>query len=204
MLAEPISIDDRRRDRSIASAVFLFAFLVYNANLRCVGTGDSFGTRLLPFAIWKGATLTFEPILDTAAMRNADPYWLQPTVDGERASLYPVVTPVLLTPLYAPPAWYLSRHGWHSADLERFGEIMDKACASFVTAIGAAIFFLLVRRRLSIGNALLLTAVFAFGTNTWATSIQALWLHTMTEFLAVITLWAITGERTKGTVFLAT
>lgn len=194
---------ERSRDRKIALGVLLLSFVVYNANLRLVGSGDSYGTRLIPFAVWKAGTLHFDPVIDAAVQRDPNPYWIFPSLDGRPASLFPIVTPVVVTPLYAPAAFYLEANDWRQEDLERLASLMEKFSASLVTSIAAALMFVVLRRRLSAGDALLLTLVFAFGTNTWATSSQALWLHAVAELLAVVALWAITLEATRWRAFVA-
>jgi len=48
-----------------ASAGFLLCLLcllVYNANLRCIGAGDTLPARFLPLGIWRHGTLELGPI----------------------------------------------------------------------------------------------------------------------------------------------
>src|SRR6185369_14628576 len=78
-----------------AWAVFLLALAVYNANLRVVGPTDSFSARFLPFSIWKTGRLDLEPVIDAALQRTTYAYWMYPMRDGRRASLFPIVTPVV-------------------------------------------------------------------------------------------------------------
>jgi len=184
-------------------AVFLLSFLVYNANLHVVGSQDSYAARFLPFSIWKAGTLDYEPILDAALQRQIHPYWVFPTKDGRRSSLFPIVTPVLITPLYAPAVGYLQLHDWKQEDLERVALVMDKVSASFITSLAVAIMFLVIRRRLPLGDALLLTASFAFGTSTWSTSSQSLWLHGVAELCGAVALWAITSTPTRTRALIA-
>ena len=49
--------------------IFVFCLLVYNANLRLIGSGDSIPARLLPFAILSHGTVyldAFGPRPETA------------------------------------------------------------------------------------------------------------------------------------------
>lgn len=202
MDAPPLDRDDHR-DRRLALLVLLVSFLVYNANLRLIATGDSYPARFIPFAIWTHGTVYLDPVLDATIQRHPAPYWVQPTVNGHRASLFPIVTPVLVAPLYLPAVLYLKATGWSQADLERVGILMEKLTASLVTSLAVALMYLVLRRRLAVRHALLLTAIFAFGTGSWSTSSQALWLHAVAEFMAVAALWFLTGEPTRMRAVLA-
>jgi hypothetical protein len=178
-----------------ALVLFLVAFAVYNANLRGIATGDSRATRFVPLALLRTGTLeldAFEPHVTGLSPKS---YWAR-EVDGRLVSMYPVVTPLLVTPLYIPAAIYLERTGWQRVGLA--AEVMEKVAASFVAALSVGLMYLLLRRRAPLGDALLLTVAYAFGTNTWATSSQALWQHGPAQLLLVGALLAATGERTPG------
>ncbi|HYU34247.1 MAG TPA: hypothetical protein VEW48_19000 [Thermoanaerobaculia bacterium] len=182
-----------------AGILFLLAFTVYNANLRLIATGDSRGTRFVPFALLRTGTLdlgSFEPHV-TGSSPQA--YWAR-TIDGRLVSTYPVVTPLLVAPLYVPAVVYLERTGWRRIGL--LAGAMEKFAASFIAALSVGLMYLLLRRRAEIGDALLLTVAYAFGTNTWATSSQALWQHGPAQLLLIGALLAATGERTAGRLAL--
>jgi len=189
--------------RRLALLLGFTALLVYNGNLRLIAQGDSFPARFLPFALWRDGTVYLDPVLEATIQRNPDPYWIQPTLNGHEASLFPIVTPVLVAPVYAPAVAYLQATGWKPADLERVGVIMEKLAASLVASLAVGLTYLVLRRRMTSRWALLLAALFAFGTGTWSTSSQALWLHAMAELLAVAALWCFTGEPTRGRAALA-
>src|SRR6185295_20365537 len=104
--------------------LFLLCLLVYNANLRGVGAGDSLAARYLPLGIWRHGTLQLDPIARLVAHGHAwreswtkplgegrffEPwaYWMAPTRDHHLAAFYPIVAPVLVSPLYLPAVLYL-------------------------------------------------------------------------------------------------
>lgn len=191
-----------RGERRIALAVFLFALLVYNANLRDISTGDSFPARFLPLALLCHGTLYLGPVAEAVRMEHQggprEAYWLVAARGGRVASRYPIVMPLLVTPLYVPTALYLAHHGWGNLrDVEIAGELTEKAAAAAVAALCSALMYLLLRRQLPRGRALLLTAAFAFGTETWAISSQALWQHGAAELFATVALLAATGMPTR-------
>jgi len=214
----PAELLRSNKDLRIGLLVFLLCLLIYNANLRLIATGDSYPSRYLPFAILHYRTLTLDPVLTTAAQgrkvvdppKNTRPpsdwpfraYWLVGN-SGHYVSLYPVVTPLLLSPLYLPAVAYLDIKGWESWRLDRVARVMEKLSASTLAALSAALLYLLLRRRTGRGSALLLTAAYAFGTTTWVISSQALWQHGPAELLLVCMLLAVTGPCTTRTAIAA-
>lgn len=171
----------------------LLCMVVYNANLRSISAGDTYPARYLPFAILKYHTVVFDPIANVAAQGRGDTaFWLLPRASGHRISLYPVVTPVLVTPLYLPAVGYLNVRGWSDARLDHVAKVMEKLVASLLAALSASLLYLLLRRRTKPSIALLLTIAYAFGTTTWVVSSQALWQHGVAEVLVIGALLLLT------------
>jgi hypothetical protein len=98
-----------------------------------------------------------------------------------------VVAPTLVAPLYLPSVLWLDSKGWRQPHIDRVAEIMEKVSASLLAAIASLLMFLVLRRE---GNpwAVPLALAFAFGTDTWMISSQALWQHGSGELLVVIAL----------------
>lgn len=182
----------RRRDRRTAVLVALAALLVYNLNGRVIASSDTRATRFVPFALLEAGTLRLDPVLDVArTSRRA--YWALPARGGGYASLFPVVAPLLVTPLYVPAAILLARQGWPREELAAAASFMEKLAASCVAALSAGLMYLLLRRRMRPARALGLTAAFALGTETWMIGSQALWQHGTEELLLIVALLALTG-----------
>ena len=190
----------------------LFCFLIYNANLRQIGAGDTLPARYLPLILWHKGTLDLNAHARLVAHghsmisnrnRPADAeskvayyepwaYWMVRTRQHQLASLYPVVTPLLVAPLYFPAVTWLNAHGWEQPNIDRVAELMEKLSASFLAAVASVVMFLVLRRdcgRWSIPLAL----VFALGTNTWMISSQALWQHGTAELLIALALLLATA-----------
>ena len=183
----------------------LACLLIYNANLRQIGAGDTLSARYLPLMLWHDGTLApaaqarlfahghptalprYRPANDDGKAVYYEPtaYWLIRTRHHELASFYPVVTPLLVAPLYAPAAYWLDARGWEQPQLDRIAEWMEKLAASMLAAAASVLVFLLLRRE---GNrwCLPLALAFAFGTNTWMISSQALWQHGTGELLIAL------------------
>jgi uncharacterized membrane protein len=181
-----------RRDLRASLLLGVLCLLVYNANMRSISAGDTYPARYLPFGIWRYQTVLLDPISSiTAQGRSSSAFWIVRGRDGHAISLYPVVVPLVVAPLYLPTL------------LDRIARIMEKLCASLLAATAVALMYLLLRRRAEPRTALLLTLAFAFGTNTWVISSQALWQHGLGELLIVATLFLLTGPCTTRAALAA-
>lgn len=188
----------RQRRASAALGLAVVAFAVYNANLRVIDSGDTFPARYLPLAIWRTGTLHLDLFKTEMNAGHSYVYWTA-SLRGHDYSNYPIVTPVLVTPLYAPAAYYLSTTGWNARRVKVASGVMEKLCASLIAAASVAVMYLALLRITPPRNALLLTIAYAFGTNTWVTSSQALWQHGVGELLLATVLYAAVraGEHSR-------
>jgi hypothetical protein len=187
----------RRRELRASLLIGLCCLLVYNANRRAISAGDCYPARYLPFAIWQYHSILLDPIAPVTAQGRGDTaFWMVPVPDGHIISLYPVVLPVLIAPLYLPAVGYLRLQGWTDARLDHIARVMEKLSASLVAALSASVLYLLLRRRVAAPIALLLTLAYAFGTTTWVISSQALWQHGMAGLLVTGALLLLTGPCT--------
>ncbi len=194
----------KRRDLRASILIGLCCLIIYNANLRAISAGDTYPARYLPFAVWKHHTLVLDPIeAITAQGRGANAYWIHTLADGRKASLYPVTTPLLISPLYLPAVSYVQARGWTLSALDRAARVMEKASASLIASLSASLLFLLLRRRAQRSVALMLTIAYAFGTTTWVISSQALWQHGMAQLLVVCALLFLTGRPTAPNAITA-
>ena len=193
----------------------MICLVVYNANLRTIGAGDTLPARYLPLVVWHDHSLNFDASarfvkhghpLTAPEEQTAPPgtdghvntfsphaYWLVRNREGGLASLYPVVAPLLVAPLYLPAHLYLKSQGYEQPDVDRVAELMEKLTASLLATIASVLMFLLLRRE---GNrwAFPLAAAFAFGTNTWMISSQGLWQHGSGELLVTLGLFLAVGR----------
>src|SRR5437868_5907659 len=106
---------------------------------------------------------------------------------NQPASLYPVATPLLVAPLYIPAVIWLNKKGSEQPRIDRVAVLMEKISASFLASLASVLMFLVLRRD-CIRWSLPLAMVFAFGTNTWVISSQALWQHGAGELLIALSL----------------
>jgi hypothetical protein len=185
-----------RRELRASLLIGLCCLLVYNANRRAISAADAYPARYLPFAIWQYHSLRLDPIATLTAQGRDDTFWMVPVPGGHIISLYPVVLPVLIAPLYLPAVGYLHLRGWTDGRLDHIARVMEKLSASLVAALSASLLYLLLRRRAAVPIALLLTLAYAFGTTTWVIGSQALWQHGMAELLVIGTLLLLTAPCT--------
>jgi hypothetical protein len=110
-------------------------------------------------------------------------------------SKYPIITPVVVTPLYVLPAWWLSRQ---SPPLYPYSGVflvtavtMEKLSASLIAALSGGLLFLALCKIASRRVSLLVALIYGLGSNTWTISSQALWRHGLTELSFTFLLWAL-------------
>ena len=190
-----------RRDLRASLLIGLCCLLVYNVNRRAISAGDCYPARYLPFAIWRHHTVLLDPIAPLTAQGRGQgqgntAFWMVPVPGGHTISMYPVVLPVLIAPLYLPAVGYLHLRDWTDARLDHVARVMEKLSASVIAALSASLLYLLLRRRAAAPTALLLTLAYAFGTTTWVISSQALWQHGMAQLLVIGALLLLTGPCT--------
>lgn len=174
--------------------LFILIYIIYNLNMRTINSGDTWPASMLPFAILSQRTLYLDMYSNFFHSLNFTPHMVVLSC-GHYLSIYPIVIPVLLTPLYAIP--YLMLNQLHfPLDMLNLSFyllifIMEKLFASFIAATSVVFCFLawkeLVRREI----AALCAGIYAFATNTWATSSQALWQQGMVELILSMLIFLI-------------
>ncbi|WP_418119027.1 hypothetical protein [Variovorax sp. 350MFTsu5.1] len=200
------------RDIVIALLLAAVSFLIFNSNGRLISAGDTYPARYLPFSILTNHSVLLDPVarivaqgrsLPKAEVDDGTAFWIMKGRDGRLVSRFPLVVPVVVSPLYLPAVSYLESIGWDPHVFDKIARVMEKLCASLITATSVAFLYLLLRRRSSPRTAAALSIVFAFGTTAWVISSQALWMHGLAQFLIITTMWLITGPSTLTRVMLA-
>ncbi|MEO8349443.1 MAG: hypothetical protein ABI610_11065 [Acidobacteriota bacterium] len=160
--------------------------VVYNSNLRMVGSYDSLASSLLPFGLWRGDGLFLDRY--AGAFGPEVGYSIVRSKTGRRVSLYPPVTPLLAAPLYVP-ALFLSDAGVMKARLP-----MEKFAASLLAALSVVVLHSALRRVAGARVAVALAVAYAFGTSMWVISSQALWQHGPGSLLLAVSLLLLLDE----------
>jgi hypothetical protein len=163
--------------------VFAIAAIVYNLNGRFVGSPDSMGARLLPIAFLTGGEAHLDRF-DTLLPANPGyRYWLTPSRDGHLVSIYPIVVPTAVTPLFVPAALLFASGRLPPGEFWLITELSEKIAASLIAAASTAVMFALLRQVASFRTTVLLTGTYAFASQTWVIGSQALWQHGFAELL---------------------
>lgn len=203
-LLQRIAASLRSRPRVL---IFFVSLFVYNANLRPIATGDSVPAALFPFAAVVDHSLGFDRYQPhCAATIHPSTYFFRDGQDGHQYSLYPITLPALLTPIYAPFILASDARDWPAEKIVDVALCAEKVPASLIASLSVVLLFGLLRRLVSERRALLLTIVFAFGTETWMISSQALWQHgasALAMIASLDSLLAANGDRRLRRLALA-
>jgi hypothetical protein len=192
------AVNPRRR------ALFLFCLLlvIYLANLRELAPDDTIPARYLPFSILTRQSLNIDGYIDLHlrsylnGMIGYGPYFAA-QAKGHWMSAYPIITPLVVTPLFVVPAVWTEHRGIQpgSTAMRFVALAMDKLSAAILTALGGALFYLALVRVLPPAGALQLALVYSIASPTWHVSSQALWLQDLTELSLVLLIWALLNDR---------
>jgi len=184
-------------DLTIFGLLLLFLLLIYGSNFRTIRWDDTIPARLLPFSILLDHSLNLDHWIEPRVGKPPGAHRLYFAVasHGHWMSAYPIIIPVLVTPLYVIPAWWLSHHTPplypYSRAFILLVDTMEKLSASLIAAASGAVLFLAFRKIASRKVSLALALIYGLTSDTWAISGQALWRHGLTELSYAFLLWAL-------------
>lgn len=179
--------------------LFLVIFSIYNLNFRFMPSGDTLPASLLPFSILDQHTVFFDQF--SGYIQTIEIPYMFSIHGGHYVSQYPIVVPVLVTPLYVIP--YLFLHFFH-IPIDMLNPVfhmicltMDKIAASFIAALSAVFLYMSLKNLFSKKISLLCTLIYAFATTTWAISSQTLWQQGAVELFLVILIYLVVINEKK-------
>ena len=159
-----------------------------------MGEGDTVPASLLPFSILENHNLYLDQFSSYYETNFERAYWVE-VVDGHYLSIYPIVTPVLLSPLYILPFLLMK---WIHIPVDLFNpgfalivKIMEKLSASLIASVSVIFVFLSVRELINKRIAIIVALIFAFATNTWTISSQGLWQHGLVELFLAMSIYLV-------------
>ena len=190
--------------RRILQAVLLGAScaLVYLSSVRPVLTWDTIPTRLVPFSLLREGNVNLNEF-EWLQRLDRMPYFLRRTSRGDLLSAYPLVTSLIATPVAAPIELWLR---WRHIDVadERFrlaAMVSERIAAAAIAAVSVSLVFFALCRLTSRRVAFVLAVGYGLGTNTWATSSQALWQHGTAELcLAGLSLSLVADDTRRNAI----
>jgi hypothetical protein len=188
-----------KRGRTTTAALlslFVVALAGYLANGRTLGAGDTLPAAYLPWSLLRHGTFDlreFRDLYEGAAARDFPrldgmPYYLQPR-NGHVLSAYGPWAGVLATPVYAP--FVLSG----VAPDPLWAARLEKLAASIMTALSAVVLCQALARVTTLGWALVIALVYAFGTSSLSVSSQGLWQHGPSQLFLAMTLYCLARGR---------
>ncbi len=180
-----------------AALVCAAALGVYLSNGRAIGAGDTLPARYLPWSVLQSGSFALDafPVLyDDAARRtfpllDGVPYFLH-LVGGRYVSAYPPGPAVVALPVYAPAILAAAPPS------PEWAARLEKLAASVITALSVAVLFCALDEVVSRRWAVVIAAVYAFGTSSLSVSSQALWQHGPSQlFISLMLLCVVRGLR---------
>jgi uncharacterized protein Veg len=173
--------------------LFIFTYVIYNLNMRPIGSGDTLPATLLPFSILFNHNLYLDQF-SNYLIETYSPYFIV-EVEGHYLSSYPIVTPVLITPIYII-LYILLNFLHYPIDLSVPGfaiivYAMGKLSASLIASLSVVFIFLSIKELSDRKIALICALIYAFATNTWTISSQSLWQHGMGELLLSMMIYIV-------------
>lgn len=199
-----ISVPDPAGENLLIKYDYLFllfgVFLIYCCWANPISWNDTIGTETLPYSILENHTVYLDETYQSHTNDRNLRYRFVNVGGDHYASLFPIVTPVLITPLYAVP-FLLNIPNTYLPQL-----VMSHIASALISALSVVFIYLACRYISSRNIALLSALVFAFATSTWSVSSQTLYGHGMGELLLAIIIFLIvkneTCESTGNIVFI--
>jgi len=181
--------------------IFIIFFVIYCINFRSIGSGDTIPASILPFNILENHNLYLDNY--TTYYQNINFTYFLAEERGHHISAYPIVTPILITPLYTIP-YAIMKIIDYPIDIFNPGfrlivMFMEKLSASIIASVSCIFVFLTVKELTNHKNAILCAIIFAIATNTWTISSQGLWQHGTVELLLSMVVYIIIiNEKNKN------
>lgn len=181
--------------------LFSLIYFVYLISSMSTGAGDTIPASLLPFSILENHNLYLDQFYYYFESNSLLPFARE--IDGHLLSFYPIVTPVLITPLYVLAFLFIKIN---NIPLDMFNPafgsivlIMGKLSSSLIASFSAIFVFLSLKELTNKRIATIVTLIFAFAANTWAISSRELWQHGLVElFLAMSIYLVLINEKQKS------
>lgn len=133
-------------------------------------------------------SMTSDPILSYAFLYQ----------NGHYVSLFPVVTPVLVTPVYLLS--YILCNLFNLPISSEDFIILGKTSATIITSLATVIFYFAAKEIFSRKTAIMTAGIFAFATSTWSISSQALWQTGMVELLLIALIWIVIKDARQSNI----
>ncbi|MGB9176848.1 MAG: glycosyltransferase family 39 protein [Methanoregula sp.] len=172
---------------------------MYNTVSRMTMSGDTNPAAFLPLALLLHQTVYFDAFVGAGLGPNVA--YAFPLVNGHYVSLFPIVTPVLVTPVYILS--YLLYSVFQIPFDSTSILILAKTSAAIIAALSCVFVYLAGKELFPQKIALATALIYAFATSTWSVSSQALWQHGTVELLLILMIYLVIKnerERSRTTI----
>jgi MFS family permease len=184
-----------RSELSVALAILIVLFAVYNSNGREIGNFDSQPNKLAAREFLLRGTLSLNHVVGRFPPL-ADRYSFVLDRQNRYRSAYSPV-PAILAAAIAWPFWQL-----HLLDIRAPGApaVIAVLAASIMTSLSVALAYLIARTRTTRRRAILLAIGLGLGTGYWTTVSRTLWVHETAIFGLTIAVLALMGPEERLSV----
>jgi hypothetical protein len=175
-------------EASVPLVLFCCFHILYMANFKTIWATDTVPARYLPFSILREGDLDLDEFQNLYS-RGFVPIILH--LGSHYVSSYPIGAPILATPFYVfSAAGPVTPNSGFVLDLEKL------SAASLVALSAILVYFVLIRwtgRR----AAIVLTILYALGTNSFSMSSQALWQHGASQLMLAAAIYCLVRGETE-------
>jgi hypothetical protein len=168
--------------------IFLCIFLIYCTVTGLRQSGDTTPAVLLPYSILDHQTISYDNY-DYLFKNDPNNSYAFSTINGHDYSIFPIVTPILVLPIYVIQHVLLSLMSIPVTF--NIMPLTSRVIAALVAALSCVVLYLSLKDLVSERTSLISTIIFAFATSTWSISSQALWEHGMGELLLILMIYVI-------------
>lgn len=199
--------------RVTAFILFIACTTIFLANGRPLGSGDTITNTLIGFNLLENHRIDCDNFRGKFH-NHSNSYWFVDAPNGQLVPYYPIGPAIVSFPICVGYWAYLkTQHGEidiTSATFENHRQAFEHLAASIIAAASVVLFFLTSRILFDLRTAIITSLVFAFCTNVWVTSSQALWQHgcsnlmNLGSFYALLRAHRASGDSARRLWILAT
>ncbi|MBA3995539.1 MAG: hypothetical protein C0469_18630 [Cyanobacteria bacterium DS2.3.42] len=180
--------------RLTAFILFIACITIYLANGRPLGSGDTITNTLVGFNLLENHRIDCDNFRGKFH-HHANSYWFVDAPNGQLVPYYPVGPAIVSFPLcigyWASLKTSPGKIDVTSATFENQRQTFEHLASSVIAATSVVLFFLSSRLLFNLRTSIITSIVFAFCTNVWVTSSQALWQHGSSNMMTLGSFYAL-------------
>lgn len=168
--------------------------IVYLANGRTIGAGDTVPSQYLPIALVRGDGPYLDRFERNVVVDEAGTLaYYAARSRGHIVSRYSIVPALVSVPLVLPQVLVLDRvlPGWDQYDPEHYAPILAKNAQAFLAALVGVILYLTLRALKMTRVAMPTALVAGLGSSLWSVGSQASWGHGTATLAHAMVLWLL-------------